>query len=182
MRDLKSGTKLEELQLLAEGSGFDVVAITESLANSSIDDAEVALEGFRLFRKDREREVEQKGRGVLLYIRNERVACELTEIRNSKCEAVWIQSRNHKGVRLCIGACYRSPTASKEENEALLEAIRLAAAKEKCFLLVRDFNYPGIDWQEMSASGEGELFLDIVQDNFLHQHVRQATRGANILD
>ena len=34
----------------------------------------------------------------------------------------------------------------------------------------------------MSASGEGELFLDIVQDNFLHQHVRQATRGSNILD
>ena len=34
----------------------------------------------------------------------------------------------------------------------------------------------------MSASGEGELFLNIVQDHFLHQHVRQATRGANILD
>ena len=35
----------------------------------------------------------------------------------------------------------------------------------------------------MSASGERELFFDIVQDNFLHQHVRrQATRGANILD
>ena len=182
VRDLKSGTKLEELQLLAEGSGFDVVAITESWANSSIDDAEVALEGFRLFRKDREREVEQKGGGVLLYVRNEIVACELTEIRNGKCEAVWIQARNHKGVRICIGNCYRSPTASKEENEALLEAIRLAAAKEKCFLLVGDFNYPGIDWQEMSASGDGERFMDIVQDNFLHQHVKQATRGANILD
>ena len=76
------------MQFLAEGSGFDVVAITESWANSSIDDAEVALEGFRLFRKDREREVEQKGGGVLLYVRNEIVACELTEIRNGKCEAV----------------------------------------------------------------------------------------------
>ena len=55
VRDLKSGTKLEKLQLLAEGSGFDVVAITESWANSSIDDAELALEGFRLFRKGREK-------------------------------------------------------------------------------------------------------------------------------
>ena len=45
VRDLKSDTKLEELQLLAEGFGFDVVAITESWANSSIDYAEVALEG-----------------------------------------------------------------------------------------------------------------------------------------
>ena len=146
VRDLKSGTKLEEMQLLAEGSGFDVVAITESWANSSIDDAEVALEGFRLFRKDWEREVEQKGGGVLLHVRNEIVACELTEIRNGKCEAVWIQARNHKGVRICIGVCYRSPTASKEENEALLEAIRLVTSEEKYFLLVGDFNYPGIDW------------------------------------
>ena len=34
------------------------------------------------------------------------MACELTEIRNDKCEAVWIQARNHKGVRICISACY----------------------------------------------------------------------------
>ena len=133
-----------------------------------------------MFRKNREREVEQKGGGVLLYVRNEIVACELTEIRHGKCKAVGIQARNHKGVRICIGTCYRSPTASKEENEALLEAIRLAAAN--CFLLAGDFNYPGIDWQEMSASGDGERLMDVVQDNFLHQHVRQATRGANILD
>ena len=130
-----------------------------------------------MFRKDREREVEQKGGGVLLYIRNEIVTCELIESRNSKCEAVWIQARNNKGVRISISSCYSSLTASKEDNKALLEAIRLSAAKEKCFLLVGDFNYPGIDWQEMSASGDGELY-----GYFLHQHVRQATRGANILD
>ena len=70
------------------------------------------------------------------------MACELTEIRNGKCESVCIQARNHKGVRICIGACYRSPTASKEKNEALLEAIRLAVGKERCFLLVGVFNYP----------------------------------------
>ena len=64
----------------------------------------------------------------------------------------------------------------------MLEAIKLAAAKEKCFLLAGDFNYPGIGWQEMSARGDGELFMDIEQDNFLHQHVRQATRGASIPD
>ena len=40
------------------------------------------------------------------------------------------------------------------------------------FLVGRDFNYPGVDWQEMSASGDGEQFLDIVHDNFHHQHVR----------
>ena len=33
-------------------------------------DAELALDACRMFRKDRERDVEQMGGGVLLYIRN----------------------------------------------------------------------------------------------------------------
>ena len=45
------------------------------------------------------RDIEQKGGGVLLYVRNEIVACELTEIRNGRCEAVGIQVRNHNGVK-----------------------------------------------------------------------------------
>ena len=40
VRDLKSSMKYEELQLLAEESEFDIVAITESWANSSVMDAE----------------------------------------------------------------------------------------------------------------------------------------------
>ena len=83
---------------------------------------------------------------------------------------------------ICIGVCYRSPTAGDEENEALLSAIRTATVREKSLLLVGDFNYPRIDWEVLDVSGDGEAFLDIFQDTFLCQHVTQATRGDNILD
>ena len=182
VRDLKSGMKYEELQLLAEESGLDIVAITESWANSSVMDAELALDGFRMFRKDRERDVEQMGGGVLLYIRNNIVVSELNEYRDGKCEAVWVRANGAKGMGICISVCYRSPSAGDEENEALLSAIRSVAERKRSLLLVGDFNYPRINWDELDVSGEGEAFLDIVQDNFLCQHVTQATRGANILD
>ena len=71
--------KYEEQQLLPEESELDTVAITESWANSSVMDAELALDGFRMFRKDRERDVEQKGGGVLLYIKNNIVVSDGAE-------------------------------------------------------------------------------------------------------
>ena len=36
--------------------------------------------------------------------------------------------------------------------------------------------------QGISTNGHGKEYLDIVQDNYLWQHVDQATRGENILD
>ena len=134
-------------------------------------DAELALDGFSMFRKDRERDVEQMGGGVLLYIRNNIVVAELSEYRDRKCEAVWVRANGAKGMGICIGVCYRSPSAGEEESEALLNVIRSVAEKERLLLLVGDFNYPKINWDELDAGGKGEAFLDIVQDNFSSQHV-----------
>ena len=117
VRDLKSGMKYEELQLLVEESELDIVAITESWANFSVMDAELALDGFRMFRKDLERDVEQMGGGVLLYIRNNIVVSELNEYRDRKCAAVWVRANGEKGRGICIGVCYRSPSAVNKENE-----------------------------------------------------------------
>ena len=133
---------VRDLQLLAEESELDIVAITESWANSSVMDAELALDGFSMFRKDRERDVEQMGGGVLLYIRNNIVVAELSEYRDRKCEAVWVRANGAKGMGICIGVCYRSPSAGEEESEALLNVIRSVAEKERLLLLVGDFNYP----------------------------------------
>ena len=141
----------------------------------------MALKGYTLFRKDRNREVEQKGGGVLLYIRESLVAMELLEWRRKECEAVWVEVKGEDGMTICIGVCYRSPTASAQENELLLEVIN-NVAKNKVLLLMGDFNYPMIDWELQDTSGAGKEFLDVVQDNFMWQHVDQATRGENVLD
>ena len=65
--------------------------------------------------------------------------------------------------------CYRSPTASAQENEMLLEVIN-NVAQSKVLLLMGDFNYPMIDWELQDTGGPGKEFLDVVQDNFLWQH------------
>ena len=44
--------------------------------------------------------------------------------------------------------------------------IRSVAEKVRALLMVGDFNYPRINWDELDVSGDGEAFLDIIQDNF----------------
>ena len=58
--------KLDELQLYIEDEKPDIVGITESWTHSDIDDNEIALEGYQLFRKDRNREDKSKGGGSTL--------------------------------------------------------------------------------------------------------------------
>ena len=82
------------------------------------------------------------GRGVLLYIRNNIVVSGLNEYRDRLCEAVWVRANGAKGRGICIGVCYRSPSAVDEENEAVLIVIRSVVEKERSLLLVGDFNYP----------------------------------------
>ena len=49
-------------------------------------------------------------------------------------------------------------------------------------LICGDFNHNTIDWELLHAGQDGEAFMKLVLDNFLTQHVRQPTRGRNILD
>ena len=56
------------------------------------------------------------------------------------------------------------------------------ASKGRC-LIVGDFNYPTINWYVLESNNEDEEeFLDVLQDNFLLQHVDGPTRDGNILD
>ena len=46
-----------------------------------------------------------------------------------------------------------------------------------------NFNHGHIQWKSLeSTGGEDQLFLFLIQDSFLTQHVPETTRGDNVLD
>ena len=69
--------KSEELCTEVQIIDPDIIAISKSWANESrpIDDSELNLEGFILFRKDRK--TDNKGGGVLLYVKEALSASEV---------------------------------------------------------------------------------------------------------
>ena len=49
-------------------------------------------------------------------------------------------------------------------------------------VILGDFNYSDINWKFRDSGSLGKDFLDLVNDCFLWQHIKQPTRGKNTLD
>ena len=99
---------------------------------------------------------------------------------DTECEAVWAKISLSKNSHLLVGACYRSPSSTTEENMQLTKVVETSA--NNCALIFGDFNYPSIDWENLDADNSSRYFLNLVTDSFRTQHVSSPTRGSNILD
>ena len=76
-----------ELNIMVDDIKPHIIGITESWANNDITDAELGLEGYVMFRKDR---IGRRGGGVLLYIKETIPAYEVQLQEEADCnEAIW---------------------------------------------------------------------------------------------
>ena len=80
-----------------------------------------------------------------------------------------------------LGVCYIPPN-DQEADTRLQYVSRQTCETYRHCIIVGDFNNRTIDWDIAEAEARDQAFLDTVQDCFLTQHVRQPTRGDNILD
>ena len=144
-----------------------------------ISDVELNLSGFNLFRSDR---LFSKGGGCMLYVKElykTIIVDDLTNEPNS--ESVWCELTSTKSS-LIIGVCYHSTSASVVNEVALHNVIGQACRRYKNVLICGDFSHRTIDSDLLQCNSEGQKFLDLTLDCFLHQHVNEPTRSENILD
>jgi hypothetical protein len=120
VRSLMNNNKLDELKYELLRGDIDVLGIAESWTNENITDAEIALPGYEVFRRDRG---EGRGGGVLLYIKDKYSAVNVTEKTKGQCETVWASIRVDKNNALTVGVCYRSPAADQNYENNLLQEI-----------------------------------------------------------
>ena len=79
--------KKNELDIMVDEIKPHIIGITESWANNDITDAELGLEGYEMFRKDR---MGKRGGGVLLYIKVTIPAYEVQLHEEADCnKAIW---------------------------------------------------------------------------------------------
>ena len=170
--------KKDELNIMVDDIQPHIIGITETWANNDITDAELGLEGYAMFRKDR---MGRRGGGVLLYIKDNIPAYEVQLQEEADCnEAIWCKLvTGHTTVT--IGVVYRCPNITKQNNEKIHNAIS-EVSKGDC-IIMGDFNHENIKWDSLQNTGvEDQRFLCLVQDNFLTQHVLEPTRAARVLD
>jgi len=172
--------KKDELELYISEEEPDVIGLTETWAVESIEDSELSIEGYTMFRRDRMIGVKTRGGGVLLYIKNSINAVEREEYADKNFpECIWCEIEVGREKTL-VGICYRPPDSSKAQDEALFKLIE-SASNEK-LLIMGDFNFADLNWKKPESLDEGNLFIRCLNENFLVQCVEDCTRGKNVLD
>ena len=155
-----------------------IIGITESWAHNDITDAELGLEGYVMFRKDR---IAKKGGGVILYIKDTIPAYEVQLQDEAECnDAIWFKLVTGH-TRVTIGVVYRCPNITKQKNNEKIHNAISEVSKGYC-IIMGEFNHGNIKWDTLQSTGvEDRTFLCLVQDNFLTQHVLEPTRAARVL-
>ena len=176
--------KLNELSAYVADSKPDIILITETWCNGTINDADLTIPGYQLepeLRRDRDDTVNGLGGGLLVYSRN-----------GLKILPFDIQEDNGLHQHVCfkiltkkeplnVILVYRPPTTSKENTEKLYDLLR---RMPKNTALIGDINIPHINWEEMNATGaRGQDLLNVVLEEELEQLVLFPTHDkGNILD
>lgn len=180
IRSIFNMCKRQELEYILYNENIDILGLSETWATENMEDSEMSFKGYVMFRKDRHSIRDANSGGVALYIRENLNPFEIDKLNKEKNESIWCGIKNDDNQTITIGVCYRSESADKKENDSLFSNIRMASKGP--VLIMGDFNYRGINWTEYEASGEGSDFLKVIDDCYLEQHVKESTRGKNVLD
>ena len=91
---------------------FEVIALTETHIDNSVDSSLIEIEGYHLFRKDRNR----AGGGVVLYVRSSLNPKLLFNTDTYSSESIFVKA--HIGNKsVTVGVCYRPPNQSSSDRE-----------------------------------------------------------------
>ena len=108
-----------------------IIGITESWANNDITDAELGLEGYAMFRKDR---MGRRGGGMVLYIKDTIPAYEVHLQEEADFnEAIWCKLVTGH-ITVTIGVVYHCPNITKQNNEQIHHAIS-EVSKGDCIIM-----------------------------------------------
>ena len=187
-------SKMDSLLCTVEALKPYVIGVSESWTNNEISDGELNIEGYDLYRKDRNNG--HKGGGVLLYVKSNIKSTMFAPITDFPeqvglwCKLPKFLVPTEPNQHQLIGVCYRTPTQEIFDidlDKALCQLLREVSSRHVLFM--GDFKYGDIDWTNpysMSVTVASKEFIDCLDDRFLTQHVKEPTRitsnGSSILD
>jgi len=177
--------KRDDLLMFIAGDEPDLILITEILPkvqSSLVTHSLLSIPGYTVFLNfecpSSHHTTSQRGVGI--YVLNSIPTSRLNFSSIMFEEQLWL-SLNLKGCDvLTIDCIYCSPSLPPDTSTHMLCNLMKTAIGKSHFLLCGDFNYPGIDWVNMTCDSSYTWeFIDTVQDLYLYQHITEPTRYKN---
>ncbi|VDL92068.1 unnamed protein product [Schistocephalus solidus] len=124
-------SKLDELKIHVCDLSSHIISLTETWLSQHVDDREVTMAGYQLFRTDRK---ERQGGGVLIYVKSKLTVLDKTDELASTSEAIWLSIKVSGSSSLDV----------LKADAFLLEELEKIATQLD-ILIMGDFNAPHID-------------------------------------
>ena len=137
------GNKGKELEICVQSHDCGLVGIME-MRWDSLHDWSVAMEGHRLFRKDRPG---RQGGGVVLHVRQQLECLELClGMGEQPAESLWVGIKEQTSMGdIVVGVHYRLPDREEQADEAAYGQLE-AASHSQTAVVMGDFNHLNIRW------------------------------------
>ena len=172
--------KIDQLRTLLLGLNLDVITFSETWLGPHVHSGLLNLDGFQLFRADRQtgRGKKKRGGGLITYVRGAHSSsceqlCNL-DISSVDMEAQWILIHRPHCKNVIICNLYRPPNGNLKTAMSYLETCLSTINLDKAdTFLLGDMN---VDFQNKLAADFKKINF-FIQSNSLTQHVNTTTRN-----
>jgi hypothetical protein len=92
--------KLDEMELVL-CKEFDIICISETWLGPLIDNSDINIEGYSIYRRD----INRQGGGVAIYINDQFAINRRYDLKSVNIEMLWVEIK-HNNKRILVGVCY----------------------------------------------------------------------------
>ena len=179
--------KRDDLCMFVADRNADIIMVTEVIPKAQvhpIPPSLLAIDGYTLYTNFdlSMRNLGSSGtRGIAIFVRSSLQVSEVSFDCSDFREQLWLKIPLLGPDQLLIGCLYCSPSADGTQSVELLADLlkHVTSAGFSHIVIAGDFNLPTIDWSHNLSSAPAShcshMFIDIVQDCFLQQHILQPT-------
>ncbi len=169
--------KFDDIEILLKASNLDIFPLSETFLNNSISDAEIQIDGYKLYRYDRNLSSGKgHGGGLVTYTKENRPTELLGSFCSPNIETLWLQLKLPNSRPTVICNLYRPPDTNVESslNELFDQFFQLEITHRSDIIIIGDMN---IDM--CKASPNKAKLIKVTKQLRLEQMITSPTRIAS---
>ena len=128
---------MDQLSFIMNELQIDILGISETKLNSTVNDYELHIDGYDLIRKDQETD---RGCGIAIYIRSNISYTSCPNLQDNNTETLWINVQLTKSLKFLLCMFYRPPSARVSYRETFINNCDKATSTNSNIVVIGDFN------------------------------------------
>ena len=177
IRSLKNRSHSIQVKNLVSENDFDILTLSETWLNGSVDNSEISIPGYTIKRLDRQNKT---GGGVCVFIKGiykVRQLSKLSSISSGRFHHIWLSIQINKYKSFIVCTAYRPPDCpldcfDQELSESFISASKLG----KDIFILGDLNCNVLD----ISDGNARALMDFCSTFSLTQVIKQPTRRTDL--